>query len=144
MENIFEKYCACHEIMTRGHTKCCTGHAKTSSSSNSKNATLLKNRAPAIQNALHVQGPRTCFARSCDMESQNEGTLRLIFRETPAAFQGCGALRGRCLGNNFHEENDFKEEFESFLGSAFASFGSLWRFFGRERRVQALQVQKGL
>ena len=26
--NMFQKYCACHEIMTRGHTKGCTGHAK--------------------------------------------------------------------------------------------------------------------
>ena len=39
--NLFQKYCACHEIMTRGHTKCCTGHANWSSSSSAKSATLL-------------------------------------------------------------------------------------------------------
>ena len=42
-ENMFQKYCACHEIMSRGHTKCCTGHAKASPSSSSKNATRLRN-----------------------------------------------------------------------------------------------------
>ena len=26
---MFQKYCTCHENMTRGHTKCCTGHKKT-------------------------------------------------------------------------------------------------------------------
>ena len=41
-ETMLQKYCACHEIMSRGHTKCCTGHAKASSS---KNATPLRNRA---------------------------------------------------------------------------------------------------
>ena len=35
-ETMLQKYCACHEIMSRGHTKCCTGHANASSSSSSK------------------------------------------------------------------------------------------------------------
>ena len=42
-ETVLQKYCACHEIMSRGHTKCCTGHAKASPSSSSKNATPLRN-----------------------------------------------------------------------------------------------------
>ena len=42
-ETMLQKYCACHEIMSRGHTKCCTGHAKASPSSSSKNATPLRN-----------------------------------------------------------------------------------------------------
>ena len=43
VETMLQKYCACHEIMSRGHTKCCTGHAKASPSSSSKNATPLRN-----------------------------------------------------------------------------------------------------
>ena len=35
-ETMLQKYCACHEIMSRGHTKCCTGHANASSSSSSQ------------------------------------------------------------------------------------------------------------
>ena len=31
-ETMLKKYCACYEIMSRGHTKCCTGHANASSS----------------------------------------------------------------------------------------------------------------
>ena len=42
-ETMLQKYCACHEIMSGGHTKCCTGHAKASSSSSSKSATPLRN-----------------------------------------------------------------------------------------------------
>ena len=42
-EAMLQKYCACHEIMSRGHTKCCTGYAKASASSSSKNATPLRN-----------------------------------------------------------------------------------------------------
>ena len=42
-KTMLQKYCACHEIMSRGHTKCCTGHAKASSSSSSKSATPLRN-----------------------------------------------------------------------------------------------------
>ena len=42
-ETMLQKYRACHEIMSRGHTKCCTGHAKASSISSSKNATPLRN-----------------------------------------------------------------------------------------------------
>ena len=53
-ENMFQKYCACHEIMMRGRTKCCTGmhhgHAQASSSSSSKNVTFLRNRALQPQN----------------------------------------------------------------------------------------------
>ena len=41
-ETMLQKYCACHEIMSRGHTKCCTGHAIASSSSSSKNATPFR------------------------------------------------------------------------------------------------------
>ena len=52
--NMFRKYCACHEIMTWGHTKCCTGHANWSSSSRSKNATLLRNRALRPQNVASM------------------------------------------------------------------------------------------
>ena len=42
-ETMLQKYCACHEIMSRGHTKCYTGHAIISPSSSSKNATPLRN-----------------------------------------------------------------------------------------------------
>ena len=42
-ETMLQKYCACHEIMSRGHTKCCTGHANASPSSSCKNATPLRN-----------------------------------------------------------------------------------------------------
>ena len=45
VETMLQKYCACHEIMSRGHTKCRAGHAKASPSSSSKNATSLRNRA---------------------------------------------------------------------------------------------------
>ena len=37
-ETMLQKYCACQESISRGHTKCCTGHGKASSSSSSKNA----------------------------------------------------------------------------------------------------------
>ena len=42
-ETMLQKYCACHEIMSRGHTKYCTGHANASSSSSCKNAAPLRN-----------------------------------------------------------------------------------------------------
>ena len=47
-ESVFQKHWACHEIIPRGHTKCCIGHATSSSGSgpkNDKNASLLRNRA---------------------------------------------------------------------------------------------------
>ena len=47
---MFQKHCACHEIMNRSHTKCSNGHAKASSSSSSKNATTLRNWATWPQN----------------------------------------------------------------------------------------------
>ena len=63
-ETILQKYCACHEIMTRGHTKCCTGHAKTSSSSSSKNATPLRNWALRPQNiGSMVRIPCACHVK---------------------------------------------------------------------------------
>ena len=62
--NMFRKYCACHEIMTRGHTKCCTGHANCSSSSSFKNVTLLRNRALRPQNiASMVRIPCACHVK---------------------------------------------------------------------------------
>ena len=42
-ETMLQKYCACHEIMSRGHTKCCIGHANASPSLSCKNATSLRN-----------------------------------------------------------------------------------------------------
>ena len=45
-ETMLQKYGACHDIMSRGHAKCCTGHAKSSSSSSSKNATSLSGIEP--------------------------------------------------------------------------------------------------
>ena len=49
-ETMLQKYCACHEIISRGHTKCCTGNAKESSSWSSKNAAALRNWALRPQN----------------------------------------------------------------------------------------------
>ena len=63
-ETMLQKYCACHEIMTRGHTKCCTGHAKVSSTSNSENATLLRNRALGPHNITSmVRIPCACHVK---------------------------------------------------------------------------------
>ena len=42
-ETMLQKYCPCHEITSRGHGKCCTGHAKSSLNSSCKNATPLRN-----------------------------------------------------------------------------------------------------
>ena len=45
-----QKHHACHEIMSRGHAKCWTGHAKPSSSSSSSNAASRRNWALGCQN----------------------------------------------------------------------------------------------
>ena len=63
---MLQKHCACRAIMSRGHTKCCTGHAKWSSSSSSKNATPLRNWAWALrpQNAGYmVRIPCACHIK---------------------------------------------------------------------------------
>ena len=63
-ETMLQKYCACHKIVTRGHTKCCTGHAKASSSSSSKNATPLRNWALRPQNlGSMVRIPCACHVK---------------------------------------------------------------------------------
>ena len=50
-----QKYCACHETMRQGHTKCSAGHAKSPSSSSSKNATPLMNSTSKHIRARHVK-----------------------------------------------------------------------------------------
>ena len=66
--NTFWKYCDCHDITTRGHIKCCTGHANCSSSSSFKNITLLRNRALRSQNiASMVRIPCACHVKQEDL-----------------------------------------------------------------------------
>ena len=55
--NMFQKHCACHEIMTRDHTKCCAGHANWSSSSSSKKCSPSQESSPSTsKHSIHGAG----------------------------------------------------------------------------------------
>ena len=63
-ETMLQKYYACHEIISRGYTKCCIGHVNVSSSSRCKNAFPLRNWALWPQNiGSMVWIPCTCHLK---------------------------------------------------------------------------------
>ena len=80
-EAMLQKYCACHQIMSRGPTKRCTGHAKASSSSSKNTLTPLRNWALRPQNiwsmASMVQIP---CARHVKRNPSNDTRLPTIWQ----------------------------------------------------------------
>ena len=66
---------------TRGHTKCCTGHAKSSSSSSSQNATLLRDRALRPQNIAST-APAHCASHDFHKVSDPWHLLRKLAFQT--------------------------------------------------------------
>jgi len=70
------KYCACHEKLMPGHTKCCTCHAKSSSQSyrsDAPNATPLRKSTPWLPNISdeHV---------FCTAPATRNGSLQILFK----------------------------------------------------------------
>ena len=74
-------YCACHEKVMPGHTKCCTCHAK-SSRSDAPNATLLRKSAPGPPNSSDEDV-------SCTAPATENASLQTLFKcPTPAIVFG--------------------------------------------------------
>ena len=80
------KYCACHEKVVPGHTKCCTCHTKSSSQnwrSDVPNATPLKESAPWPPNISDEYV--SCI--SCITPATENASFQILFKcPTPARF----------------------------------------------------------
>ena len=83
------KYCACHEKVVPGHTKCCTCHTKSSSQnwrSDVPNATPLKESAPWPPNISDEYV--SCI--SCITPATEYASFQILFKcSTPARFWKC-------------------------------------------------------
>ena len=95
------KYCACHEKVMPGHTKCCTCHAKSSHSKPEdpmlQNATLLRKSAPGPPNSSdeHVSLYCACHGKCtfADLLQMSHACHRFWTCDKPLTF--CSLLT-RC------------------------------------------------